>query len=271
MKYIYMICLTLSSFFILKNISANEPNQQYAFFIPNNAFQQNTTVNDLDSMRPRYAETDVEEYEEENDEDEDKYDTYAEENYNNEYEETNNQDSAEVMTETQDNLSQQANKEQPSDKKDYIPQNKLPYVREKVESIQIKQLKKTSSELINQASPDKESSITEEASLQSIPPSKIMSEDIKEKLKKYSLDDEEAASETKENELPPLEKFKQKSLNEMLATLPYPDRSKPKFKQIYATYGAELRVLYNNHKLPINREQEKTLSKASGSGRFTVE
>ena len=46
MRYIYIICLLMSSFFTYKN--------SFAIFIPQNVFQENVKVNDINSMKPRY-------------------------------------------------------------------------------------------------------------------------------------------------------------------------------------------------------------------------
>ena len=47
MKYFYIICLVLSSFFTYKHLSATEQLRQYAFFMPNNAFLRNTDETDV--------------------------------------------------------------------------------------------------------------------------------------------------------------------------------------------------------------------------------
>ncbi|MBP5698353.1 MAG: hypothetical protein J6W96_02355, partial [Alphaproteobacteria bacterium] len=55
MKYFYMICLTLSSFFTYKYLFAAEQATQYAFFIPNNSFQNNIyeeEENERQSVQP---------------------------------------------------------------------------------------------------------------------------------------------------------------------------------------------------------------------------
>lgn len=54
MKHIYIICLTLSSFFIYKPLYAEQKTQQYAFFLPNDAFQDNSTITQINEMKPRY-------------------------------------------------------------------------------------------------------------------------------------------------------------------------------------------------------------------------
>lgn len=53
MKYFYISCLLLSSFFTYKTLSAKDNYLQYAFFMPKGAFEQNTTLDDIESMRPR--------------------------------------------------------------------------------------------------------------------------------------------------------------------------------------------------------------------------
>ena len=55
MRYFYIICLVLSSFFIYNQSSAENRSRQYAFFVPNNVYQNNTETNNIDSIRPRYA------------------------------------------------------------------------------------------------------------------------------------------------------------------------------------------------------------------------
>ncbi len=54
MKYIYIICLTLSSFFIYKPLHAEQKTQQYVFFLPNDAFQDNSSITQINEMKPRY-------------------------------------------------------------------------------------------------------------------------------------------------------------------------------------------------------------------------
>lgn len=94
------------------------------------------------------------------------------------------------------------------------------------------------------------------------------------KQAKYKLDD--SPRQTPEiktaaaPEIPPLEKFRQKNIKEMLDTLPYPNFNLPKFKQIYALYALELRSAYRRGKLPSNYEQEETLAKANSIRRFNV-
>ena len=60
MNYLYIICLALSSLFTYKPLSAETHPLQYAFFIPGGAFQQNTRVQDIRLMKPRYAKPDEE-------------------------------------------------------------------------------------------------------------------------------------------------------------------------------------------------------------------
>jgi len=72
MKYIYIICLTLSSLFTYKYAGATEL-QQYAFFMPNNAFEGNTSVQNIENMHPRYNKPHYQKVYTNNNEDDDSY------------------------------------------------------------------------------------------------------------------------------------------------------------------------------------------------------
>ena len=58
MRYIYIICLLMSSFFTIKNCFATQESIKYAFFLPQNIFQENTSVEDIEKMKPRYEKKD---------------------------------------------------------------------------------------------------------------------------------------------------------------------------------------------------------------------
>ena len=47
MKYMYILLCLLSSFFTYNSLFAKEMEVKYAFFIPNNAFQENTSIKEL--------------------------------------------------------------------------------------------------------------------------------------------------------------------------------------------------------------------------------
>ena len=103
------------------------------------------------------------------------------------------------------------------------------------------------------------------------------STEIASKLQKYKLDEnitvQAATPEPALAAAPdasPLEQLHRKSLNELLQAIPYPDAKLPKFKQRYALYGLEMRVLQRRGKFPANPEQEEALAKADSLRRFEV-
>lgn len=53
MKYFYIVCLALSSFFTYKLLNAAEQYQQYAIFVPRGTFLQNTSVEDINENNMR--------------------------------------------------------------------------------------------------------------------------------------------------------------------------------------------------------------------------
>lgn len=99
---------------------------------------------------------------------------------------------------------------------------------------------------------------------------------VQEKLKKYQLDNPVTAQNNIKQDRNILQNIQipeeqtQKTLKELLNTLPYPDFNLPKFKQLYGLYGLELRSLYRRGKFPPNPEQDATLAKANSLRRFEV-
>lgn len=246
MKYFYIICLALSSFFTYKHLSADEQSRQYAIFIPADAFQQNNET----TAPLRYNHT---------------------------------QNNTTVKKQTNNTANQPKTSEKTANTITTKPKISLPYVK-KVVSVTNKTIPdqpKTqqpastdSANLVNkQTAPAPLASTKPQYELPAPP---TMSAEIKEKLNKYSLNDNKetklrpSPEKNTKNQLSSLERFKQKSINEMLATIPYPDNSQPKFKQIYSLYGIELRVLNRRGSLPLNQEQENTLAKADTIRRFEV-
>lgn len=225
MRYFYIICLALSSFFIFKQLNAAEQ-QKYAFFVPRNTFLQNTDVGDIDEnkMRPRKS---------------------------------YNQDVEKIE-----------------------PSITLPYVKKKIKSARFLEEEQEEDTLyekpkIKELEPvhvSRQIIDGPDAGISSLLPEESDSS-------QYSLSDELSESEIKNDEkeekelkvLSPLEEFAQLSVTEMLKKIPFPDARLPKYKQLYAEYGMDLRVLYRTGKFPYNRELDSTLEKANTIQRFKVE
>ena len=243
MKYIYIICLLLSSFFTDKSSAATNESARYAFFMPQGALQQNRQVPDIRLMRPRHTKP-VE-------------DTQPA--------------SSDIPTE----VKQISNKPH--------PQNlaRTPTLKNTVTSENVPQnTRKSSAPTRQYAQPQTQPTAKATAAAQPTTPKKQiiaspeLSPEIEKKVQQYTLDDspipQKKTAATTAAAISPLEKLKQKSLKELLADIPYPDSDLPKFKQLYADYGMELRVLERRHKLPANSEQEETLAKANTLRRFEV-
>lgn len=218
MKYIYIICLALSSFFTYNSSLADTHPCSNAFFIPGGAFQQNTSVEDLTPKRQNRIQT------------------------------VNKPTIAKPL---------------PEFRKQQAPQTE-------------KQAVKRAASPTTQASKQVETAAVKKANS---PQKQVTAQNKKQqpapkKQPKYKLDD--SPLQTPEikiavaQDIPPLEKFRQQDLKEMLNTLPYPNFNLPKFKQIYALYALELRSAYRRGKLPSNYEQDETLAKANSIRRFNI-
>lgn len=218
MRFFYIICLVLSSVFTYKSATADEQ-LKLAFFTPNNAFQDNMSVNDIKDMQPRYG---------------------------NQVIDNEGKNSS---------LSQSPAIKSVTNSKDTSTSVPTP-----------KTAKKTIMPIKNVISEVKVSEpLKEEEPVTELPP------EIKEKLKKYSLDDEKTFDVIKNLDSNKLTKNKNQNINTLLARIPAPDFSAPKFKQIYANHGMALRALYRTGRLPYNQEQEETLAKANSIRRQVVE
>lgn len=256
MKYTYIISIILSSFFTYKSVSANIYPQQYAFFIPGGAFQQNQKVQDIRLMRPRYAPT---------------------ENGSQETSSYTKEQSAASST----NKTTTSRKTITSQKASSSPQNIsqtslksrkksiLPIAREN--SITVQKIKALPQQNTKQSAPSTNIVFQDETDKAAAP----SSAEVNEKLEQYRLDDNIKIASPQDTSpqkpiLSPLEELKQKSLSSLLNEIPYPDPSQPKFKQLYSSYGMELRVYQRRGKFPSNYEQEETLAKANSIKRFEV-
>ena len=242
MKYFYIICLALSSIFTYKHLVAQEQAKQYAFFMPSDAFLQNTAVDDIEKNPIRRMQPKV----------------------------SNSKDKIKpkitlpyVRKKVQ--LAQPENRTR--DKKDVNDEKRRktkpllegrPQKREVVyEQPKVKKLEQTH---ISQQIVDN--------------PNGGLAPDINERLKQYSLDEslaEEEMYKAKEDSSSLEENNNQLSVEDMLKKIPFPDVKLPKYKRAYADYGMDLRVLYRRGELPNNSELEAALAKATTIQRFKVE
>lgn len=239
MKYFYLICLTLSSLFTYKYSSA-ETYPQYAFFIPENAFQQNnTSAPDINAMRPRYKK----------------------------------QQAAPIA----DNSEQPARQPQPIRYKKKVQPVTHPVLLKKASSpvttaqdnplTENPQINEPMLVVAQPTAPSQPVETTAEEDLSS----------IQEIAAQYTLE-EPAPTQNTVQATPPLtiepseiEKLEQENLNALLSRIPFPDYKLPKFKQLYSIYGLELRSLREREKLPDNPRQEEVLAKANSLLRFKVQ
>lgn len=224
MKYIYIICLALSSFFTYKHLSADSNTHLNTFFIPQGVFQQNTQNKDIQQMKPRYSQS----------------------------------SSPFVQQNTSETITRQ--------------NNTLPTPSANNTKNNEPTIKKTSDIT---TPPSSKPLKTQKAS--STHTQKKQNSPQKTVASKYTLEENilpstpSIAPQQIETTPSPKEEFEQKSIKEMLNTLPTPNFKLPKYQQIYALYGLELRSAYRRGYLPANYEQEKTLSKANSIRRFKVE
>lgn len=229
MKYIYIICLAMSSFFTYKNLSANSYSFLNAFFIPNQAFQQNTSTSKIEQMKPRYSQKSSQNISE---------------------------DSTNTIEEKQiQNISSPSHQAKKNTVTKEITQKPL--------------AKSSTPKSTTQKKPI-------EVTVSKVEEPKKVSPEKKKITTKYSLDDTPTSSKPQQNNteeqnmLSTTEQFDKKSIKEMLNTLPSPNFKLPKYQQLYALYGLELRSMYRRGYLPANYEQEETLNKVNSIRRFKV-
>ncbi|MBR1373963.1 hypothetical protein IJ556_05885 [bacterium] len=224
MKYFYILCLALSSFFTYKHIFAQE---QYAFFIPNNAFQNNLTTEDSFS-----------------------------------------DDTRKIPEESQPSTSKE-------------PKISRPYVHATPQFIPAQTTKNNQPKDHHNKEPKdsphgtpfvtyQQPRITDlgafHSSEQTVDP--VITAD---QLDHYQLETTNSPHSGISSLSSPQPSSTKLDVEDRLNSLPYPDFKLPKFKQLYATYCMELRVLYRQGKLPYNQEQDNTLAKADTIQRFKID
>lgn len=261
MKHTYIISIILSSFFTYKSVSANIAPQQYAFFVPTGAFQQNQKVQDIRLMRPRYAKPEEENQSTSNTQEE------ASNPSNNDYRAQRRTITAKENTWSSDSHPQNTLKNR--------KKSTFPITQDNIASVQPITNTVTDSKLPSSAT---STNIVFQEETQPAPALAPMSAEVNQKLEQYQLDDNTKITTAQKEEpalqqpqISYLEELKQKSLSALLSDIPYPDSSQPKFKQLYPYYGMELRVYQRRGKFPSNREQEDTLAKANSIKRFEVQ
>lgn len=237
MRYIYIICLTLSSLFAYKYAAMATELQQYAFFMPNNAFEGNTSVQNIENMHPRYNKPRYQK-------------TYKDEEDDDYYYDRPNKSTAPKTAHTKKTTAE--------------PKVTLPYVKKDIHIVKPEKNKQVAAPIAKSQPVAKKTSEPKKAP--------ELTEAIQKKLQQYSLDEPKPTNEaTSVIKTDSIAQQETKTISKMLEAIPYPNRTLPKFQQLYSIYGTELRVLYRRGELPKNKEQEDTLAKANSFRRFVVE
>lgn len=254
MRYFYIICLVLSSFFIYNLSSADNIGRQYAFFIPGNAYQKNTEVNDLNSMRTRYKKTEIK----------DNTDSISVSKNK-----TTKMKTTEKLTRpvTKKPLTEIADTEPtPQIKKQETVTEQSKTIKDGIPTITADtSASETNTPAVTTQLPSKEADAPVEVQL-----SQEELDKIKEKAAQYNIDEDDefiiapaSPSKTAQQE--------EKSINSLLSAIPYPSPDEPNFKQAFGKYGITLRTLYRKKEMPADYEQDRILAKATSMKRFKVE
>ena len=241
MKYFYIICLVLSSFFIYNLSSADNIERQYAFFIPGNSYQKNTDVNNLNTMSTRYKKQVTT----------DKKDTSSPSAH------------SKANIKTAEKLSRPVTKKPLKEITDttqtsQITTKETPSVIKQDTAINDETAIKTKA---TAPIPETPVSVTEQLSQEEL-------DKIKQKAAQYNIDDDDFFITPIASETTPKE---EKTINAMLSEIPYPNSDEPKFKQAFGKYGIALRTLYRQKEMPKDYEQDRILAKANSIKRFKVE
>ena len=237
MKYIYILLFALSSFFSNKSLHAEETYKKLAFFMPDNAMQNNMYIPSA----------------------------YQNNNYYNP-----------TYTPPQATSQQPTKKQQKRAIKQNPKQNKMSKTNNK--KITKKQdysqnsPKNTSSK--KEATQPQEAIMVEET-IKTQPALKTDNTDFSafdfdENIQISTQKTPEPVKIKKVKKISKLEKLRQKDLSDLLYSIPYPDTTQPKYKQIYNLYALSLRSLYKYHSLPSNYEQDISLEKANSLQKFEV-
>ena len=242
MRYFYIICLTLSSLFIYNQSSADNLSFRYAFFVPNQAYQGNTAVNNLDSIKPRYKKNKT----------------------NEKFSKPSFEKKSRVTTKTSEKITPPTVKKAQTKVSDTPPIKETPTITETAISRNTKTPPIT---------PDTDSaeikSISEALDDKTKQLSKEDEEKIKEIAAQYNIEEDDFIISPEFSNKP--NQPKEKTISTMLSEIPYPNPDEPNFKQTFGKYGITLRTLYRQKKMPKDYEQDKILAKANSIKRFKVE
>ena len=255
MRYFYIICLVLSSFFIYNLSSADNIGRKYAFFVPGNAYQKNTDVNNLNTMRTRYKKPTT----------------------SNKTDTASLSKTKKTKTKTAEKLTHPVTKKP---LKEMATIQQTPQIKAKEAATIAKQentvkeeapviTTTTSAPVADTSLPTQLSSTETDTPIEEQLLSQEDLDKIKEKAAQYNIEEDDfiiapffsAEAEQKE----------EKTINTMLSEIPYPNSDDPKFKQAFGKYGIALRTLYRQKTMPNDYEQDKILAKATSIKRFKVE
>ena len=233
----------MSSFFIYKSLQARETELQYAFFIPGGAFQENTTVTEI-NLKPRYPK-EAPSTQQEDDSSKNK----------NTPKENNIRKKISLPVEVPV-LGKRIIKKEDFNNKKAKPLNKPVRKKETPPPTPVVVIKESSPQIIQTSTSSNKYELEENIPVLTAEHI-IIEDDAKE---------EAPISPT----LSPLEELLQADVEDLLKTIERPDSTQPLFKQLYGLYGIELRSLYRHKELPPNLSLEDTLQKANSMLRFEV-
>ena len=233
MKYIYILLFALSSFFSNKSLHAEETYTKLAFFMPDNAMQENIYI-------PA---------------------AYQNNNYYNpSYTPPKTQASPQQRSQKQQKRTQK-NKQK---LKKTLPVTRKNLIKEQpsqeITSNQPQEVKET--EVIAQQAQPKNNPNKEHTDFTAF--------NFDENIQIKTETPKKTPKPNKTKKLSQLEKLRQQDVSDILYSIPYPDTTKPKYKQIYNLYAISLRSLYKHHNFPDNYEQELSLEKANSLQKFEV-
>ena len=234
MKYIYILLFALSSFFSNKSLYAEETYNKLAFFMPDDAMQENM---------------------------------YIPSAYQN-----NNYQIPSYTPPQKETATQQR------------PQKKQQKKAQKTKQAPKKSHQIIRKNLINEQATQKNTSNTQEQTksapvvikeaqsqpTQNTETTDFSAFDFDENIQIKTETPKKTPKPNKTKKLSQLEKLRQKDVSDILYSIPYPDTTQPKYKQIYNIYAISLRNLYRQHELPYNYDQEISLEKANSLQKFEV-
>ena len=238
MKYIYLILITLSSFFTNKSLQANQDAIQVAFFMPPNSMQQNIYVP-----------------------------TFSDNSTPKDIQPAKETPPASQTSSKTNNTTHTTIETKPTTKKTLpITRKKIPVVIN--ETIKKQPQNKTQQPAIKQQPKPTPITPIEFSDID-------FDNNINVNTEKNTTQDEDQTQDikivsTNEENSSLIKQLYQKDLKDLLYSVSYPDRKQPKYKQIYNTYLLDLRRLYRYKRLSENTELNLALKKANSMKKFEV-